>query len=129
MWKNRLFVVTTQTFAVGNRKYFLFCYLAYCFFCYSCVCSSLENMTPRNLDTTFILPHAYLLLFYDAECCFCVTVSLSQVSLWTGSASLACSFCTTSSAVCFSPSNPLGCSIVSGSKKKIIFFFIVGMYA
>ena len=74
MWKNRLFVTTTQTFAVGNCKYFLFCYLAYCFFCYCCVCSSLENTTPRNFNATFILPHAYLLPFYDAECCFCITV-------------------------------------------------------
>lgn len=126
MWKNRLLVITTQTFALGNYEYFLFSNLAYCFCCCFCVCKSLENTTPRNLDSAFTLLYAFFFFFLMMQNAASVFLSCFPRQCMQGFASLARSFYTTSSAVYFSPSNLLGCSLSLGLKRRF-FFFLVGM--
>lgn len=130
MWKNRLLVITTQTFALGKCKYFLFSNLGYCF-CYCfCVCNSLENTTPRNLEATFIFQYAYFLLFFFflmMQNAASVFLSCFPSQCVQGFASLACSFYATSSAVYFSPSNLLGCSLSLGLKRRFFFFFFFSL--
>lgn len=128
MWKNRLLVNTTQTFALGNCKYFLFNNLAYCFCCCFCACNSLENTTPRSLDATFILLYAYFsfFFFFMMQNAASIFLSCFPRQCMQGFASLARSFYTTSSAVYFSPSNLLGCSLSLGLKRRFFlsFFFV-----